>query len=57
MKPLGLKPFHHKIDWRLHENHRKVDNWWQAEQEPNKTAAKREAKLQIDRDIQDMESE
>ena len=47
MKPLGLKPFHHKTDHRLHENNRKVPNWWEAEQEPNKALAKREAKKEI----------
>ena len=47
MKPLGLKPYHHKIDFRIHEGNRKVPNWWEGEERPNKAMAKREANNEI----------
>lgn len=55
MKPLGLKPFRHKLNFNLHdENHHKVANRWEAEQEPNKTMDKRLARAEIESEINDL---
>ena len=52
MKPLGLKPWHNKTDHRLHDHkHHRIRNWWEAEQEPNKAMAKREAKKEIEIEV------
>jgi len=55
MKPLGRKHIHKKKDFRLHENNRKIRNWWEGEIEPNKTMDNRNARKEIQKEMEELD--